>query len=430
MARFGVRTVVPVVLGAVLGAVPGAGQQVLDLPGQDKAIPAALEEVFRVGSLDGADWETFGEISGVAFDGQGRLYVFDRQSSRVVVTDAQGRLVREVGKPGEGPGELRTPVSFTVLRDGTVVIADLGHRAYQLFGPDGEFRRMVSMGQDGSVIRAGEMWADPRGEAVITGGGRTRVMMSSGGPGSTPEAPKNRPIERIALKGDQVDSHTIAGGWLPPQGERPQDLRAGGGAAFRVSMAGPRTFEPGLYMGPLPDGGVAFSDTTAYAVKVVGANGTLERVLRRPFRPRPVTPAMEKAEKERQLAELEAGGGPRMRIVTSGSGGQTGAVPQDAIREMLRSRIDQMEFFPEIPVLMNLATGWGGKIWAVRRGDQPHEAGAIDVLTPAGQYVGTFAAGAMTLPSAFGPEGMVAFVERDEFDVPTVVVKRLPAILR
>ena len=35
-----------------------------------------------------------------------------------------------------------------------------------------------------------------------------------------------------------------------------------------------------------------------------------------------------------------------------------------------------------------------------------------------------------TLPTAFGPEGMVAFVERDDFDVPTVVVKRLPAILR
>jgi hypothetical protein len=51
-------------------------------------------------------------------------------------------------------------------------------------------------------------------------------------------------------------------------------------------------------------------------------------------------------------------------------------------------------------------------------------------LTPAGQYVGTFAEGALKLPAAFGPEGMVAFIERDELDVPSVVVKRLPAVLR
>lgn len=56
--------------------------------------------------------------------------------------------------------------------------------------------------------------------------------------------------------------------------------------------------------------------------------------------------------------------------------------------------------------------------------------GPIDVLTPAGQYVGTFATGSMTLPAAFGPDGLVAFIERDEFDVPTVAVKRLPAVLR
>jgi len=52
------------------------------------------------------------------------------------------------------------------------------------------------------------------------------------------------------------------------------------------------------------------------------------------------------------------------------------------------------------------------------------------VLTPAGQYVGTFAAGSMKLPGAFGPGGLAAFIERDELDVPSVVVKRRPAVLR
>ena len=34
------------------------------------------------------------------------------------------------------------------------------------------------------------------------------------------------------------------------------------------------------------------------------------------------------------------------------------------------------------------------------------------------------------MPSAFGPDGLVAFVERDELDVQTVVVKRLPGGVR
>jgi len=166
-------------------------------------------------------------------------------------------------------------------------------------------------------------------------------------------------------------------------------------------------------------------------LKVAGVNGTLERVLRRPFRPRPVTPAMQEAERKRQLDQLEAGGGPQVRMMVQGPGGaQPRTVGQDAVKEMMKNRIAEMRFYPELPVVMDLATGWSGKIWVVRRGDQPTEEGPIDVLTPAGQYVGTFAKGSLELPEAFGPEGMVAFVERDEFDVPTVVVKRLPAVLR
>jgi hypothetical protein len=208
-------------------------------------------------------------------------------------------------------------------------------------------------------------------------------------------------------------------------------VRGGGGGNFIAAVQGPRTFEPGLLLGPLADGGIAYSDSSAYAVKVVSPTGALQRVIRRPFSPRPVTEAIRGAEKARRLAELESGGGPQVRISVAGPGGG-GARPisQDAIREMMRGQIEQMQFYPELPVLLDLATGWSGKIWVVRRGQNPTEPGAIDVLTPAGQYVGTFPAGAMKVPAAFGPEGLVAFIESDEFDVPTVVVKRLPAVLR
>ncbi|NJD21035.1 MAG: 6-bladed beta-propeller [Gemmatimonadetes bacterium] len=421
-------------VAATLIATSAQAQQVVEIPAQDRLLPAQLEEVFRVGSMAGADWETFGDIRGVAFDAQGKLYVFDSQSSRVVVTDTKGKLVRTVGKAGEGPGELRMPVAFTVLRDGTIVIADMGHRAYQLFGPDGAFQRLVSFGPTGDMIRVGDLAPDPRGGAIFSGGGNMMISMSRQGPGGPPALPTDRPIERISLSGADAEATLLASGWQPPRpqaGQAPVVRSGGGGGNFIAAVQGPRTFEPGLLMGPLGDGGVAYSDSSAYTVKVVSSAGALQRIIRRPFTPRPVTDAMKEAEKERRLAELESGGGPQIRIAVAGPGGGAGRpVSQDAIKEMLRGQIEQLQFYPELPVLLNLKTGWSGKIWVVRRGQEPTEPGAIDVLTPAGQYAGTFAAGSMELPAAFGPDGLVAFIERDELDVPTVVVKRLPAVLR
>ena len=56
--------------------------------------------------------------------------------------------------------------------------------------------------------------------------------------------------------------------------------------------------------------------------------------------------------------------------------------------------------------------------------------GWIDVLAPGGEYVGTFSLEETPMPEVFGPGGLVAFVEMDEFDVPTIIVKRLPAAVR
>lgn len=419
-------------------------QDVVELPEEDRRLASDFEEVYRIGSLAGEEWETFGDIAGVAFDGDGNLHVLDRQASLVTVVGPDGSFLREVGGPGEGPGELRVPMAFTVMRDGRVVVADLGHRAYQIFGADGSFQRMVGMG-DGSVIRIGDLAPHPDGTSVVSGGGRSAVVSMRRGPGTVgePEAPTTRPIDRVDLSGDRAETTPLASGWLPPRDDRPQRLE-GGGMTFQMSTAGPRTFEPALLVGALPDGGVAFADSSAYAIKVVegggveggvAEGGVVEgrgrptRILRRPFEPRPVTERMQEAERERRLAELEEGGGPRVRLTTRAGGGAPREVSQDAVQEMMRGQIEQMRFYPELPVLLDLATSWTGKIWAQRRGGQPTEPGPIDVMTADGRYMGTFQPSQTAIPDAFGPDGLAAFIELDELDVPTVVVRRLPPVL-
>ena len=87
-------------------------------------------------------------------------------------------------------------------------------------------------------------------------------------------------------------------------------------------------------------------------------------------------------------------------------------------------------FYHEIPVLQSLFTTWEGRIWVMRQGDELIGDGPIDVLTANGEYVGTYPTGATEMPDAFGPNGLAAFIELDDFDVASVVVRRLPVEVR
>lgn len=144
-------------------------QEVIDLPGRDQPLDADFEEIFRVGVREGKAWEMFANVSSVAFDANGNLYVVDGlyygMDTRIVVFDASGNFVREFGSMGEGPGEFNMPTAVVVMRDGTTVVEDLRHRAYQLFDANGEFLRMVRMRP--ADIGYHDLLPDPRGGGVF-----------------------------------------------------------------------------------------------------------------------------------------------------------------------------------------------------------------------------------------------------------------------
>ena len=66
-----------------------------------------------------------------------------------------------------------------------------------------------------------------------------------------------------------------------------------------------------MLLGVLPDGSVAFSDSSAYAFRVARPGTGVWRVLRRPLRPIPVTNRMVDAERNRQLERLDESKGSR-----------------------------------------------------------------------------------------------------------------------
>ena len=434
--------------------LPLAAQEVIELPRRDQRIDPDFEEVFRIGTLRGESWEMFGGIQQVAFDGDGNLYVFDGLGSmtgpgnvrmlvsgevRVLVFDPSGTFVREFGSSGEGPGEFNRPSGYAVLRDGTTVVSDAGHRAYQLFDASGNFMRMVRAG-DESRGPSGSIAPDPRGGAIFSGGfGRSVDIRFSSGDNATP--PTSRPVTRLGLAGEVVETDTVADGWLPPRRELEDLVGNNVPAQLRQALGGmtmPTTFEPRLLAGVLPNGGIVYSDSSAYELKITPPDaGAVARILRRPMEPEPLTDKIREEYEERRAAAREesggaSGGAGRVMIVgttRARPGGNPSNPGSGEAGQTFSSEIEQ-RYYHEIPVLRGLSTTWGGRIWVQRGGEEPNTDGPIDVLSAEGDYVGTYRTGATEMPDAFGPNGLAAFIEFDEYDVATVVVRRLPVEVR
>ena len=101
--------------------------------------------------------------------------------------------------------------------------------------------------------------------------------------------------------------------------------------------------------------------------------------------------------------------------------------PAGMIEGLTRTRRAFLEALPaaaEVPVVLDLRTTWDGEIWVRRRGEDLLSDGPIDVLTRDGRYLGSYAADT-AMPSAFGPDGLVAFIETGELGEYMVVVKRV-----
>lgn len=220
--------------------------------------------------------------------------------------------------------------------------------------------------------------------------------------------------------GDEVVADTVALAWMAAP--EPADARP---RHEGVTWSGGRelAFAPSLFAGELPDGGLVYSDSSDYSIKVTSAEGAVLRLLMRPIVPEPVNDQMRAAEKERRRIEWERHG---QRLAGTAMPDRARALVGQ-IRGSQRADIESWPFFSEVPVIQDIQTSWGGAIWVRRAGEDPLGDGPIDVLTADGEYLGTYPPDEVQMPAAFGPDGLAAFIETDQVDVETVVVRRLPA---
>lgn len=392
---------------------PAPAQELLELPVADQSLNVQVDTVYSVGAVDGEEWETFSSISSIAFDMDGNLLILDRGNSRAVKVGPDGSFVGQIGRSGEGPGEFGSPSKLAVLTDGSIAVFDRSRRGFTLFHPDGSFDKTVPLTDALNGLPGGELLPHPSGSLVSSG---TIFTTVSAGGAQTHGDSESRPLNLYSLADGSWQ--TFHRGWRPTA---PPPPRVTGNRAVSYSSSR-KVFEAELLFGVLPDGSVAVVDSVTFSVQIVGIDGEVKRVLHRPIPPREVTDDDKDREKGRRREQFESGRGGAVAV--SGVSGSS-VVRRSISPEVMEARIENLEFAEEIQVVEELGVDADGRIWVKRSGAHVGEEGPIDLLTADGRYLGSLDPGRIRFPEAFGPKGLVAYVEKDELDVPRVLVMRV-----
>lgn len=328
----------------------------------------STEETF----VSGPDGIQFGRIMALEVDDYDRVYVADRLNSSVQVLGLEGKPVRTLGRPGDGPGELRNPIGLAFDPAGNLWIVDVGRGRYVVYDTTGSFvgewpRQITGWGwpwdggfdDRGNLCDVGIIAGPEPAEAAFCG----RVVADSLVPVDTLPVP---PLERTVI-----------------------EIRAPEGR-FTVALPHSRQREARITGGRL---WVGFTDryrlATADAV-------TPPRAVVRDVSPTPLTPEERSAIVD-SLAELGADRG--------------------EVEERLGHRRATFETF---------SADAEGRLWVVRKDSADRV--SIDAFDPEGFLVGSLAVALDPLPRIVARNGSIWGVRSDALGVQSVVRLRITSI--
>ena len=349
----------------------------------------SLVETGRFQGEDGTPAE-LGEPRSIAVDAAGRVYVVDSKPAAIKVFTPDGKLVRSIGREGEGPGEFR--VGFIAVRNDHLVLHDPRLARTSVWDTAGNFIR--------SWHSACCYWSDIQVDR------NNLIYVPSPGPPADKEArSRGTPYVRWTLEGVMRD--TV---WVPrSQSEKYWTVTVGGssGGKGKAMMMTTIPFMPTLTHTLHPDGGVIYAWTESYEIvrSTTGADST--RVFGRAWTPEPLTDEQRKAEVESRIKQ------------SAGNWGEA------AIRAAFK-----LEDVPaQLPAFMNLRVDGSGRVWARRFSVADSTRTLFDVFDSTGAYLGP-----VTVPfkvnewsnQAWTRDGLVTIIE-DEEGRPTVVRLKLGA---
>src|SRR5690606_27165102 len=123
LARGAAAVTAALSMGCGAGSSSTAGSN--DLSNEDTwAVCDVSPPVVRMGSADGqGDYLFFGVEDG-RFLPDGGVAVLNRYSQEVRLYSSEGRFIRALGGRGDGPGELRDPISIDLVGSDSLAVWD------------------------------------------------------------------------------------------------------------------------------------------------------------------------------------------------------------------------------------------------------------------------------------------------------------------
>lgn len=338
---------------------------------QDTTLSWTVRERLRIGGADDQQLVLSRVLpQDVAADGRGRLYLYDRAETTVIVLDGRGRLVRRLGRSGGGPGEFQFPTAIGVAPDGAVWVADAGKGAIVRFDSSGAdlpelpsrglrlIQRLVPVAVDAAVVSA--TGADSVQLAHVTLAGSVRLH-------SAP-LPLKRPVDWSSC------------GLMRHETEPLLSPRFAWGSNGHVT---------------------AYSEGAAAAVAILDRQDRTRRY-ERPGRPTPSS-----------LAAVRAYLGDSITILV-------GRTPCSIAIDRVAA---EAGVAPVIPAYSSVLVAPNDEIWAIRHTPLGARS-AADIYSVSGGYLGTVTLG-KGRPVAFLSTGEVVSIDSDESDVPMIVVSEV-----
>lgn len=419
MAMPNVRSVASLAgLAAVLSPLPLLGQQQTPLAERDRPLPGEPTNVWSVGAEEGESWQLLSNVGSMAFDANDNLYALDVGNFRVLVFDARGKFVRQIGKQGGGPGEFQFPMALAITSSGDLVVMDMGKRGFSIFAPDGTYRTHVPFPTDVGTPMMREIHAHPQGGLIA----RSQPTIPQDAQQLTGKL--KSPIYRMTLDEKPARTDVFSFEVDPPTVSSPRP-------GMRMVMYRLPTFASNPSWGVLPDGRIVAQEDESYAIRIHNPAGQHVRTLTRPFAARPVTSRDQNDARERLREQLKAGAGQGVRISQSRGGGRgaTFSMGTAGGGELTEAQIEQqvreMEFADRVPAIRSVTVDAVGHIWVERNPERVRDPAPVDLIAADGRYIGTRAG--LEVPRAVSRSGLAAWVEKDELDVEKIVVRRLPA---